>query len=87
MDPSQAGYAMAYPGVPRGYPGMMPGYPMGYQAAPFPYGNMMVSPYAYGYPQQFGYQLPQGAAFDPRQQAFQFQMAQPGRGYNPLGPR
>lgn len=87
MDPSQpGGYPMPYSSVP-GYPGMIPGYQMGLQP-PYAYGNVLVGPYGYGYPQQFhpGYQLPQ-PAYDPRQQPFQFQMSQAGRGYPAMGPR
>ena len=88
LDPSQATYGMPYPGSLPGYhPGMM-GYQMGYQT-PYAYGNVLLGAYGYGYPQQFhpGYQLQQGATFDPRQQAIQFQMAQAGRGYPALGQR
>lgn len=76
VDPTQA-YSMPY-GIPNYAHGMM-GYQMGYQA-PYGYGGMFMGAYPYGF-QQFhpGYQMQQGAAFDPRQQAMQFQMSQAGR--------
>ena len=76
VDPSQA-YNIPY-GIP-GYPPGMMGYQVGYQA-PYGYGNMFMGPYPYGF-QQFhpGYQMQQGPAYDPRQQAMQYQMGQAGR--------
>ena len=77
LDPSQT-YSMPYsiPGYPQG---MMGAYQVGFQP-PYGYGNMFMGAYPYGF-QQFhpGYQMQQGPAFDPRQQAMQFQMGQANR--------
>ena len=85
IDPSQA-YSMGY-GIPGYAPGMMQAYQLGYQA-PYGYQNMFMGAYPYGF-QQFhpGYQVNQGAAFDPRQQAMQFQMGQANRSMPSPGQR
>ena len=77
MDPSQA-YGISY-GIP-GYPQSMVGYQVGYQA-PYGYGNMFMGGYPYGF-QHFhpAYQMQQGAAYAPRQQAMQLQMGQARQG-------